>query len=316
MAPRSTPIAAAARGLALAAVTLGAVACATPTPPVEPEQRALYENALDLWIERYVRLQVVSHRIRLAGADLCGTDLSPVFGAALIRVRDLPDPLRPIAYERFGEADRLHVVSVVPDSAAARAGVEPGDQIVGLEGGSVLGTREIYAPRVAENRETLDLNLVRGDSRLELPIDIEWGCRYRAELIASRQFNAFADGDRIVFLSGAMSFMESDAEVALIAGHEIGHNIQFNTLGTRSGGLTGEARADYIGVYLARRAGYELGTGDFALTAIARASPGRLSEASATSHPSGPSRELAYQRALAEVNQKLADGLPLFPEGF
>lgn len=108
--------------------------------------------------------------------------------------------------------------------------------------------------------------------------------------------NAFADEDRVVFHRGMMRFVKNDDELALVVGHELAHNVMghidkskqnalwgalggalidvafaaggintkgdFSDAGARAGALAHspefESEADYVGLYFAVRAGYDV----------------------------------------------------------
>ncbi len=287
-----------------------ALGCAQPSAPTD-EELALYEKGLDRWLERTAQLQTISQRIRVAGKDLCGAEISPVLGVVLIRVPELPRSLREAGKRRFGPEDSVRVIGVLEGFPAQRAGLRAGDEILGVDGNRVVSTPHVYGGD-ATAAPKLALRIVRGGETTEVSVENRLGCSYAAQLVDSEEINAYADGTRVVFFNGLLRAFVRDEPIALVMGHEIGHNIQTNTTGQRSGGVVGEARADYIGAYLAERAGYRLTRGDFGLAEIEFASPRRL-VAKATTHPTGPARVLAFQRTLAEIASKRESGEALMP---
>ena len=113
-------------------------------------------------------------------------------GAIRGMLQALEDPyaeyLDPAGYEAFQEVSSGHffgiglwmkdeegqhrVVSVIQDSPAARAGIEPGDTILRINGGSVEGlTLEQVVQRVKGEAGTgVRLSLQRGDQRLDVTL--------------------------------------------------------------------------------------------------------------------------------------------------
>lgn len=140
------------------------------------------------------------------------------------------------------------------------------------------------------------LHVQRGDQLLTFDIVGRQVCGYPFFLVDSDVVNAFADGDRVVFHRGMMRFVMNDDELAPIVGHELAHNVMghidkskqnalwgalggalidiafaaggINTKGgfsdarARAGVLAHspdfETEADYVGLYFAVRAGYDV----------------------------------------------------------
>ena len=123
------------------------------------------------------------------------------------------------------------------------------------------------------------------------------GCNYSIELMSHDDFNAFSDGRRIVVFTGLFNHVPDDREIAVIVGHELAHNILkhrekkegnaaiggaagllvdigllavgINTqgaisqaameVGAKAYSQEFESEADYLGVYMLARAGFEIG---------------------------------------------------------
>jgi predicted Zn-dependent protease len=101
----------------------------------------------------------------------------------------------------------------------------------------------------------------------------------------------------------------SDDEIAAVVGHELGHKVLGHTGSTPDA----EADADYFGLYLCARSGYDPGAGAEYWRRRPRTAPWSLLEGG--THPSAPKRVLAAQRAIQEIAAKRAAGRPLVPEG-
>ncbi|TWU21255.1 PDZ domain-containing protein [Bythopirellula polymerisocia] len=97
---------------------------------------------------------------------------------------------------RGSEGETAHVVDVVPDSAAAKAGIHTGDIISHLEGKEVADFAALTS-LIAQYQpgETVQLTIVRqGENQelqtLELPVKLaQWGPTSRAELPELRKLN-------------------------------------------------------------------------------------------------------------------------------
>lgn len=288
-----------------------AVGCALRPAAVDPLERDLYAAALDLWLERSAQLQTIHERIRLEGAPICGDDVSPVLGLVVARATELPEPLRRVGEARFGAGAAPVVTAVVDGLPGAAAGVRVGDRVLRVGTRATRSSRAVYAPP-STAAPTLELRVARGARTLELAVENRPGCAYRAELLDSDGFNAYAVDRRIVVLAGMLRLLKDDAAIAFVMGHELAHHIALRTTGQRSRSSAAEMRADYLGVYLAERAEYRLSPRDFGLVRAVYAAPGRLSDP-APSHPPYPERAVRFDRTLAEIARKRASGEPLLP---
>lgn len=78
--------------------------------------------------------------------------------------------------------------------------------------------------------------------------------------------------------------------------------------------LAAETEADYVGAYLAARAGYDPGAGKATLLRLAELRGSEaLEQAFLASHPSSPERIVANEQAAREIAAKRASGQPLLP---
>jgi hypothetical protein len=296
--------------VALLLAVILAAGC-TASPALDPVERELYTAALERWLEHTVQLQTIHERVRLDGAPVCGDDVSPVLGLVATRTQELPVSLRRIGGERFGESGPPVVIAVVDGLPAAAAGLRVGDRILRVGTRATLSTRSIYAPPRTQS-STLTLSVARADRSFEREVENRPGCAYRAELVDSDGFNAYAAERRIVFLAGMLRLLRDDAAIAFVMGHELAHHIALRETGLRSRSAAAELRADYLGVYLAERAGYRLRPHDFGLARAAYAAPGRLGDA-ATTHPAYPERALHFEQTLVEIARKRERGETLLP---
>jgi hypothetical protein len=75
-----------------------------------------------------------------------------------------------------------------------------------------------------------------------------------------------------------------------------------------------EADADYMGLYLAARSGYDIKTSPDFWRRIAVEHPGNIRNNMLATHPSTPERAVSLQKSIAEIEAKRDDGRPLTPE--
>jgi predicted Zn-dependent protease len=176
------------------------------------------------------------------------------------------------------------------------------------------------------------------------------GCYYYFEMNRSDELNSRADGKNIIIYTGMMRFVENDDELATVMSHEFSHNLMGHvvaqkknaTLGmllgaavdaaaasqgistygeiTQAGSEIGvlkysvdfEKEADYVGLYVMARAGYDIKRAPVFWRRMSIENPKEI-YASVT-HPSNAERFVALQKAVAEIEFKRRQHLPLLPD--
>lgn len=176
-------------------------------------------------------------------------------------------------------------------------------------------------------------------------------CLYQLGLDkADAPLNAYADGKKVVISPVMMDFAASDDELAVVIAHEMAHNIlkhpsktqsnatlgilggtvldvllgsqgvstggQFGQLGAQAGVLTYskdfERDADYLGIYIARAAGYNVSKAPTFWQKMSVENPQAVYIAQ--THPSNPERSLIIRKTIEEINAKEKTGQPLMPK--
>ena len=251
--------------VALAAMAFGQQVVAQPTSPVA------------LLVQQDLRLAAVAERLLAANRALCRQEM-PLTGMVL-HSRD--QYRAEVAGDAFANGS-IAVAGVVPGSVAAAAAVAPGDAI------AVIGDRPTSAmTRVGEaplrdtalaaladqaSRRPLALTLVRGGEARVLSLDAPIGCRALVEIRAADSLDARSDG-RVIQINYGLALGASDAELAVIFAHELGHLVlehrrRLEAAGVEKGffGEFGrnqrlnrqvEVEADRISVHLLANAGYD-----------------------------------------------------------
>ena len=179
-------------------------------------------------------------------------------------------------------------------------------------------------------------------------------CNYGVQISKDNVINAYADGENIIFTEAMMRFTESDEELATVVGHEIAHNLMdhipskttnaligglfgllldsaaaaggadtggfYTEMGTSIGarlyGVETEKEADYVGLYLMERAGFDSSNVAYFWRRMGAEHPGSLEESTMPfldSHPPAPERFLALEAIHEEILTKRANGEPLLP---
>lgn len=175
-------------------------------------------------------------------------------------------------------------------------------------------------------------------------------CRYNFALDKDEApLNAYADGKNVVISPAMMAFASNDNELALVVAHEMAHNIlthpgktQQNAMtgmlggtvldallssqGLNTGGQLGklgaqqgvlrysqdfERDADYLGIYIAKTAGYDVSNAPNFWQRMSVNNPQAVYIAQ--SHPSNPERSVLLRKAIAEIESKQQSGQTLMP---
>lgn len=163
--------------------------------------------------------------------------------------------------------------------------------------------------------------------------------------------NAYADGEQIYITSAMVRFADDDDQLAFIIAHEFAHNLMghidakkqnllvgmligaaadavlasqgynsgsasFMKAGAESGALVYspefEQEADYIGLYLMARAGYDFEDAPYFWRRMSVENQEAIYFT--TTHPSNAERFVLMKKYIAEIKAKKAAGRPLFPE--
>jgi Zn-dependent protease with chaperone function len=244
------------------------------------------------------------------------------------------------------------VISVAENSPAAAAGIRPGDQVLSLNNELIPdnGTQRFINGHLTRNGERPVQVVVRrnGDDQT-IMVRPSLACAIPIQFVTADSAQAFTDGKKIVISNGMLALTRTDAQLAVLIGHELAHvNLghldkrKLNALvGTAGGALidgglllggiytggaftkqltkTGaqaysvgfEREADYVGAYYAARAGYDLAGTEELWHALGQAHPGSIGFA--TTHPTAPQRFLQMREVAAEIADKKRRGLPLAP---
>lgn len=171
------------------------------------------------------------------------------------------------------------------------------------------------------------------------------GCYFPVEVEDSPTLNAYTDGEKVVFHSGIIKLLDKDEELAVVLGHEYAHVMllhinkrksnmflglvvdvllsgatgvstegAFSELGAKAYSKDFELEADYAGLYLAHRAGYDISQAANVWRKMAIETGSATVKRYNSTHPSSPKRFLAQERTYSEIIQKELDGLPLLPD--
>ena len=174
-------------------------------------------------------------------------------------------------------------------------------------------------------------------------------CYYYFEKTRSREINAYTDGEYIYVNRGMLRFTGNEEELAFIMSHELAHALmahvdtlsndalaggalgllldglaysqgmdssgEFTQLGADLGGLSYsidyEKEADYVGLYIMSRAGYDATLAPQFWQRMTLENPKGIYQRD--THPSNAERYVAMQKTISEIHTKQQAGLPLLP---
>jgi Zn-dependent protease with chaperone function len=325
-----------------------------PSAEVEIERRKQQIDQIRDYFAQLHRLDNVSFRIRVANREDCKDRAWAQIGLSAGTVASLPRKYRSFSHEALSVSwTQATVLSVAETSPAAKAGIKPGDHLLTFNNEPVprTGTAKWIGAFVRHNGEQPIRVLVRRDGGDDMytvvPVN---ACTIPIELRTDSEINAFTTDDEIVVHSSILRLAHTDAQLALVVGHELAHSNlghlskqrtnaimgwaggaaidvavtltitstngvfskEFARAGARAFSVAFEREADYVGAYYAARAGYELAGAEEFWRALSLENPDNLRIAS--DHPVTPVRFVQMQKVAAEIADKQRRGLPLNPE--
>ncbi len=300
------------------------------------------------------KLNTVAYRIVTANRAFCKTWVVAQLGMVATTPQSLPGRYRKFSREALGlRWVRPTVISIVPDGPAAKAGIIDKDELISFNGERVPGTaipRWINAFMEGNGERSIKVELRRDDEDVTVMVTPVTGCAIPIQLETNPDPNAFTDYSRIVIQTGILRSTQSDADLAIIVGHELAHATmghydkkQINSLiGAVGGGMidggfllggisTGgafsnylyaagtnafsvgfEMEADYVGAYYAARAGYDIVGVEEVWQRFSLEIPTAIRKA--TTHPTTPVRYLQMRKVVEEIAEKKRNDQPLLPD--
>ncbi|WP_157216028.1 M48 family metallopeptidase [Flavisphingomonas formosensis] len=276
-------------------------------------------------------LAEINFRLATANDALCDTHL-PQSGLVMQEKSQFSANIRDAAARFFHLDDGPSVMVVVPGSPADTAGLQPDDVVKAINGialplDGVTSGRRGSVTAISGLTNLIERELGRGAATLSIlrhgqPLSVTLGsvsgCRSRADLSLSREMNSYADGLTATITTAVVGYTRSDDELAVVLGHEMSHNVQHDRDPSGHGGRIddkvvsvrqSEAEADYVGVYLMARAGY-----DYRQAPLFWERSRNYGGSGGGSHPSWPKRVALTETAIHEIDRKRAQGQPLIPE--
>ena len=245
------------------------------------------------------------------------------------------------------------ISEVRPGSPAGKAGLKIGDVLLSVNGDKARprNIARLIRKRFT-NTDAEDIHLWIEGKKSIVPVTPILSCAHAFTIYGSDDLNAYTDGFEIVITTGMIEFAKDNNELALVIGHELAHGTADHllkglttTVGYAAAGagidlaiegLTGlrtdlftegmarkgqrtfsqpfEAEADYLGIYFAARAGYDMSkVADF-WRRLGIEHPEAIHANEISSHPSTAERFIRIEKAHEEIEEKQIKALPLIPE--
>lgn len=228
---------------------------------IEAEKQKQLDFATTSFVNASTRLYDIAYPILEKGVPLCEKHRYATGFIAVNRYlygEELADSLQ----RSFSLAETMSVLSIVPGSAADRAGLLQGDTLVSINGKPVPSGKEAMLAfgKLMEpyrySSASMTVQLLRGGKQQTLLLKPRQVCDYSVVLHPDTStINAYADGENIFITKRMMDFFENENEAALVIAHEIAHNArdhvkakQQNALMGALGGLLIDIAAAYGGV--------------------------------------------------------------------
>jgi Zn-dependent protease with chaperone function len=346
-------------------VIAGSLLCAacgpiSKLPPLAPaeieaERRKQQIDQIRDYFAQRGRLHNVAFRIRAANRDDCKTRAWAQIGLDAGTVESLPRKYRSLSHEALSVSwTQATVLSVAESSPAASAGIRSGDHLLTFNNEAVprSDTAGWIGDFVRNNGERPIQVLVRREGVDEMhTVTPVMACAIPIRMITDSTLNAFTNGAEVVIHSSLLRIARTDAQLAMIVGHELAHaNLghldkqranqllgwtsgavidvgillgtrittglafarEFARAGQRAFSVAFEREADYVGAYYAARAGYDLAGAEEFWRSYSLENPDSIRLA--TTHPVTPVRFVQIQKVVAEIADKQRRNAPLIPE--
>lgn len=283
----------------------GCLSLGTVLPEVSPEKQKAEEAVqVAAAYQKYVtlndRLQRVGQRVLISNESLCDRHMIYI-GAQTATVKSFPKALRDYAKSQgFDDTPRVLYT--------ARKDIARGGHVTDAKGEPIkIYDKDFYGDIYIDGQPVKTHALT--------------ACQYPIKLTYSPAINAYATGRSIRVTTGMMEFAGDD-ELAVIIGHELAHNTEGHItkiitsriagLGTGRFSRVYESEADYVGLYYAQRAGFDISKAPGIWRRIGLMSVRSMGEGK--SHPTTPERYVRLAAGIAEIDRKRAEGQPLLPD--
>ena len=316
---------------------------------VAAEAGRMYEMVVGRDQQMMKRLGDLTTPLLIGNADLCENRTRFIIAMAARNLEDYRGRRRDVMESVYELDERMRVTQVGREGPAHIAGIRDGDVILAVNdietprGMAASAFFKVHVSPLVEAGKPIKFSLLRKAQKITAIVQPVLACDYPVRLVATDVVNAYATGTSITINTALMSAFQSDHELGVVVAHELAHNIMGHiekgkleiwkdlyimkilngATGTNAGTLYAnfsylnssvdfEYEADYVGLYLAARAGLDYENAPEFLRKLALDSPREISRN--TTHPQLAARYVAQEAAIAEIHRKMALGQPLIPE--
>lgn len=328
----------------LLTVSIAGCATTTVGPVIQQEElksaQAYYEaKALRHAYARILKVRTVGERLLHAlPEEVRVKDSEPSIGILLDEYTETT--ARAFGLPEDPDKNGCLIVGVIPESPAEEAGLKEGDLVLKIASHSTPTPQQAARAidRLQPGEQVFFLLEREG-----IPFEHELTVGRRAYPVfflveESGSINAYATPGEITVTTGLLRFVRSDDELAVVMAHELAHLTQGHIakgMGPRVvtgtvGAITGlavdivlpgvggaigstiqapfsqdfEREADYLGLYYAYRAGYQVEAGIDFWDRFATEVPDSISQSFFNTHPTSPERLLRLQKTIEELESK------------
>jgi hypothetical protein len=285
------------------------------------------------------RLATIAFRLATWNTELCAQQQN-WSGLVVHDLNQYAPAFRPAIADAYGlKAGYPGILAIVPDSPAADAGISEGELVSAINGhlmapypvtkNAAYTSIDAFLSRLETALKDAPVQLTIGSREVTREVVVRGvpGCMSRVELLPGSRLTAAADGNVVQVSGGLVEFTRNDDELAIIVAHELAHNILRHHEALSSNDSTGspfaslghhvalerktERDADYLGLYLAARAGYDIAA---ALTFWPRfGRRGIWGILHSPTHPGWSARRDMAIMTMREITALKQAGLPLLP---
>jgi Zn-dependent protease with chaperone function len=313
------------------------------------EVRYQKKIAIEEQMEQLKRLYRIGDKVLVANAELCGNKVWPHLGIMVESLSLVPTKFKDAVSIYYGVQNQL-TAAYVPPGSPADGLILPGDRIVRLNDAIIFsggrGKKAYYETLLdADMSRPLRFVVERGrkNRKVEVEVPVKPGCLSILKMEQDDEVNAYADGVNITFSTGTMREGKEDVTIASILGHELAHNAMLHNeareinvflaqvgsiiieaatgldlsdvmrdIGANAFSQEAESEADYVGMYMLARAGYDLEKGAEVERRFAVLYPDSI-HAVGESHPASAYRFIMMKKTIQEIEEKKKKGIPLIP---
>jgi len=316
---------------------------------VAAEANRMYEMVVGRDQQMSKRLSDLTAPLLIGNADLCESRTRYVVFMRVHNLEDYRGRKRDTMESVYELDERIRVTLVGREGPAHIAGLRENDVILAVNdietprGMAATAFFKVHVNPLVEAGKPIKFSLLRKAEKITAIVQPVMACDYPVRLVANGDVNAYATGTSITINTGLMSAFPSDDILGVVVAHELAHNLMGHAekkrleiwkdlyimellneaTGTNAGTMYAnfsylnssvdfEYEADYVGLYLAARAGLAYDLAPEFLRKLAMDSPGAINRN--TTHPKYAARYVAQEAAIAEIRKKTALGQPLIPE--